>query len=375
MQIYRVGGAVRDKLLGLPIKDQDWVVVGATPERMRELGFVPIGRDFPVFLHPQSKEEYALARTERKTGHGYAGFTFYTASTVTLTEDLLRRDLTINAMAEDESGQIIDPFHGQDDLHNRLLRHVSPAFQEDPLRILRVARFAARLAPLGFQIADQTLTLMRTMVANGEASHLVAERVWQETVQALQEPSPATYFQTLIRCQALAVVLPELCALLDEQTLERLQQAARDHAPALVRFGCLFARLSDSSVIRRLQARLRLPGEYADLAHLVSEFGESISATLQHLDGQALMAIFESTDALRRPQRFATVLDVLAHCCPVVRQEKQATVALLNGCLAIKADSLVARGVTGKALGSALRQERIRFLASEVIAKNGDPLR
>ena len=372
MQIYRVGGAVRDKLLGLPIKDQDWVVVGATPERMRELGFVPVGRDFPVFLHPQSKEEYALARTERKTGHGYAGFTFYTASTVTLTEDLLRRDLTINAMAEDESGQIIDPFHGQDDLHNRLLRHVSPAFQEDPLRILRVARFAARLAPLGFQIAEQTLTLMKTMVANGEASHLVAERVWLETVQALQEPSPATYFQTLIRCQALPVVLPELCALLDEQTLARLQRAAEAHAPALVRFACLFA-LSDPSAIRRLQARLRLPGEYADLALLVSEFGECISATLQHPDAQALMAIFESTDALRRPQRFATVLDALAYRDTVVRQEKQSTVALLNGCLAIKADSLVAQGVTGKALGHALRQERISFLVSGLIAKNGDP--
>ena len=374
MRIYRVGGAVRDKLLGLPVKDQDWVVVGATPELMKDLGFVPIGRDFPVFLHPHSKEEYALARTERKSGHGYAGFTFYTASTVTLTEDLLRRDLTINAMAEDESGQIIDPFGGQDDLKNRLLRHVSPAFQEDPLRILRVARFAARLAPLGFQIADETLALMRTMVINGEASHLVAERVWQETVQALLEPSPATYFQTLIRCQALPVVLPELCALLDEQTLERLQRAADANAPALVRFGCLFAQISDPEAIRCLQARLRLPGEYGNLALLVSEFGDSISATLQHPDGQSLMSMFESSDAFRRPQRFAMVLDVLAYRCKAVRQTKQQVMALLNGCLAIKANALIAQGITGKALGAALRQERIRFMVSGLQPENGDRL-
>ena len=370
MQIYRVGGAVRDKLLGLPVKDQDWVVVGATPELMKDLGFVPIGRDFPVFLHPHSKEEYALARTERKTGHGYAGFTFYTASTVTLTEDLLRRDLTINAMAEDDSGQIIDPFGGQNDLKNRLLRHVSPAFREDPLRILRVARFAARLAPLGFRIADQTLALMRTMVADGEASHLVAERVWQETVQALLAPSPATYFQTLIRCQALPVILPELSAVLDEQTLERLQRAARTNAPAVVRFGCLFTRITDSPAIQRLQARLRLPGEYSDLALLVSELGDRISATLQRPDGQTLMSIFDSADALRRPQRFALVLDVLALRCETVRREKQQIMGLLDGCLAIKANSLIARGITGKALGAALRQERIRFLINGLQPEN-----
>ena len=366
MQIYRVGGAVRDKLLGLPTKDQDWVVVGATPEQMKDLGFVPVGRDFPVFLHPHSKEEYALARTERKTGHGYAGFTFYTASTVTLAEDLLRRDLTINAMAEDESGRIIDPYGGQDDLNKRLLRHVSPAFQEDPLRILRVARFAARLAPLGFQIADPTLELMSAMVANGEASHLVAERVWQETVKALMEPSPATFFQTLIRCQALPVVLPELRAVLQRQALERLQLAAQANASAQVRFGCLFAQNSDLANIRSLVARLRLPTEYGDLALLISAYGERISATLQRPDGQSLMSVFEVTDALRRPERFALLLDALSYSCATVKKEKQHVVTLLDGCLAIKANVLISQGITGKALGEALRQERVNFLANSL---------
>ncbi len=366
MQIYRVGGAVRDKLLGLPIQDQDWVVVGATPEQMADLGFKPVGRDFPVFLHPLSKEEYALARTERKSGHGYAGFTFHTASTVTLAEDLLRRDLTINAMAEDESGQIVDPYGGREDLKNRLLRHVSPAFQEDPLRILRVARFAARLAPLGFQIADQTLELMSVMVTNGEAAHLVAERVWQETVKALMEPSPATYFQTLIRCQALPVVLPELSSLLHGQTFERLQLAAQANASALVRFGCLFVQDNDQASIRKLSARLRLPTEYADMAILVSESGERIAAALQSLNGQTLMSVFEAVDALRRPERFASVLDVLSCGFAVVRREKQQVLAMLQGCLAIKANSLISQGITGKALGECLRQERISFLASRL---------
>jgi len=366
MQIFRVGGAVRDKLLGLPIKDQDWVVVGATPEQMKDLGFMPVGRDFPVFLHPRSKEEYALARIERKTGRGYAGFTFHTASTVTLAEDLLRRDLTINAMAEDESGRIIDPYGGQNDLKNRLLRHVSPAFQEDPLRILRVARFAARLAPLGFRIADQTLELMSVMVANGEASCLVAERVWQETVKALMEPNPEIFFQTLIRCQALPVVLPELCALLHGQAFERLQLAAKANAPAQVRFGCLFAQGSDIASIKSLITRLRLPTGYGDLALLVSECGERISATLQCPDGQTLMSVFEATDALRRPERFSLVLDALSCHSETVKREKQHVVTLLNGCLAIKAGALVSRGITGKALGAALRQERINFLASRL---------
>jgi tRNA nucleotidyltransferase (CCA-adding enzyme) len=214
---YLVGGAVRDALLGLPVREKDWVVVGAAPEDMAAAGYRPVGKDFPVFLHPQTKEEHALARTERKSGRGYHGFTFHTGAEVTLEEDLIRRDLTVNAMARDDDGTLVDPYGGQRDLQARLLRHVSPAFAEDPVRILRVARFAARFAPLGFRVADETMALMRQMVERGEADHLVSERVWKETERTLSGDGrdeagyrPSVYFQVLHGCGALARVMPEL---------------------------------------------------------------------------------------------------------------------------------------------------------------------
>lgn len=210
MQTYLVGGAVRDQLLQRPVKDNDWVVVGATPDDMIKLGYEQVGADFPVFLHPKTKEEYALARTERKSGKGYQGFVCDFSSDVTLEDDLLRRDLTINAMAQDENGHITDPFHGQRDLKEKWLRHVSPAFQEDPLRVLRVARFCARFAHLGFRVADETMELMKAMVSDNELDHLVAERVWTETQRALTETSPDVYFRVLKECGALKVWFPEL---------------------------------------------------------------------------------------------------------------------------------------------------------------------
>ncbi len=210
MQVYLVGGAVRDQLLGLPISDRDFVVVGTTPEAMLEQGFQQVGKDFPVFLHPKTHEEYALARTERKTGAGYTGFSCYSAPDVTIEDDLLRRDLTINAMAQSDSGEIIDPFNGIKDLENRLLRHVSSAFSEDPLRVLRVARFAARYFEYGFSIAPETLALMQSMAATGELSHLTAERVWAETEKALKSSSPQVYFDVLRQCGALRVLFPEI---------------------------------------------------------------------------------------------------------------------------------------------------------------------
>ncbi len=213
MKTYLVGGAVRDRLLGYPVKERDWLVVGASVETLLAQGFRPVGKDFPVFLHPDSHEEYALARTERKTAPGYKGFVFHTAADVTLEQDLQRRDLTINAIAETSDGQLIDPYNGQHDLKRRLLRHVSPAFSEDPVRILRVARFAARFAHLGFSVADETLALMRQMVANGEAQHLVAERVWAELQKALGETTPAAFFEVLRDCSALQVIFPEIDAL------------------------------------------------------------------------------------------------------------------------------------------------------------------
>ncbi|BCQ65303.1 hypothetical protein PBOI14_70530 [Pseudomonas sp. Boi14] len=213
MRIYKVGGAVRDRLLGRPVTDIDWVVVGASAEEMLAKGFRPVGADFPVFLHPKSGEEYALARTERKSGRGYGGFTFHASPEVTLEEDLIRRDLTINAMAEDEQGRLTDPYNGQKDLEERLLRHVSPAFAEDPLRVLRVARFAARYAGLGFRVAPETLELMRELSESGELQALTAERSWKEISRALMEDQPQVFIQVLRDCGALAVLMPEIDAL------------------------------------------------------------------------------------------------------------------------------------------------------------------
>ncbi len=231
MDIYLVGGAVRDKQLGLPVKERDWVVVGSSAQAMLALGYQPVGKDFPVFLHPRTKEEYALARTERKTGHGYTGFETCADPDISLEEDLLRRDLTINAMAETPGGELIDPYNGLDDLNNGVLRHVSPAFAEDPVRILRTARFAARLAPWGFHVAHGTNALMRSMVADGEAAHLVPERVWAELVKALQTDTPARFFQVLAGCGALQVVFPELAGNIDS-TSRRCTRQQRQSAGA-----------------------------------------------------------------------------------------------------------------------------------------------
>ena len=253
MKIYRVGGAVRDKLLHYPSHENDWVVIGSTPEEMSKLGYRPVGQDFPVFIKPETGEEYALARTERKTGLGYGGFSFYTAPDISLEDDLVRRDLTINAMAEDEDGTIIDPHGGQRDLEDRVLRHVSGAFDEDPLRVLRVARFAARYAHLGFTIAPETERLMIAIVNSGELAHLVAERIWKESERALSEKSPDIYIQTLRDCGALKELLPEVDALfgVDQRAdyhpevdtgihiLMALQQAAKYSSGAAVRFAVL----------------------------------------------------------------------------------------------------------------------------------------
>ena len=253
MQIYKVGGAVRDRLLGRPVTDIDWVVVGATVEQMQAQGYRPVGADFPVFLHPQSGEEYALARTERKSGRGYGGFTFHASPEVTLEEDLVRRDLTINAMAEDEQGRITDPYKGQQDLQDRILRHVSPAFAEDPLRVLRVARFAARYAGLGFQVAPETLALMRELSESGELQALTAERSWKEIARALMEEQPQVFIQVLRDCGALKQLMPELDVLFGVpqpaahhpeidtgvHTLSVLEQAARHNQPLTVRWACL----------------------------------------------------------------------------------------------------------------------------------------
>ena len=364
MKIFLVGGAVRDKLLGIPVKDRDWVVTGSTPEEMLKKGFEPVGKDFPVFLHPKTKEEYALARTERKSGHGYSGFVFHTDPDVTLEDDLIRRDLTINAIAEDEQGNLIDPYHGQRDLQQKILRHVSSAFQEDPLRILRVARFYARLKPLGFNIASETLALMEKMVADGEASHLVAERIWQETVRALMEPCPEAYFSVLQQCGALRVVMPELDALLQtNDNLVFLQEASRQQVSDLVRFGCLFAGKPEQlSNLRAMTKRMRLPAPFAGIAGLVLQHAESAKTTLLSLNAESLMALYEQTDAIRRPERFADFLT----CVSVIAGDKldsyrfQLANQQLQECRKMNARAIVQQGFKGKEIGEQLRIVRLK---------------
>ncbi|MBE0614081.1 MAG: multifunctional CCA addition/repair protein [Burkholderiales bacterium] len=320
MKVYAVGGAVRDEILGLPVKDRDYVVVGATPADMIRLGYKPVGKDFPVFLHPKTHEEYALARTERKTARGYRGFQVYAAPDVTLEQDLSRRDLTINAMARDRKGSIIDPYGGTDDLKRGVLRHVSPAFAEDPVRILRVARFAARF---GFRVAPATLRLMRAMVAAGEADALIAERVWQELAVGLMESAPSKMFALLRKCGALERVLPELAAIWAQRGQYARAQRALDYAAARgfvldVRYAVLACALEGADAperaLRHMSTRLRAPADARDLALLVLRNREQVDGCA-HLDAEALMSLFQSCDALRRPARFEQLLQALECCC------------------------------------------------------------
>jgi len=305
MKVYKVGGAVRDELLGLPVQDRDHVVVGATPEEMERLGYRPVGKDFPVFLHPETQEEYALARTERKTARGYKGFTVYAAADVTLEDDLARRDLTINAIAKDEAtGVLIDPFNGARDLEAGVLRHVGPSFPEDPVRILRVARFAARF---GFRIAPETLELMQRMVSDGEVDHLVAERVWQELAKGLTERSPRRMFDALAACGALEHVLPEWRRLDGVRALAALDCAAAADHPLPVRYAALFAG-GPVEAAEGASSRLRAPADCRDLARLAARWSARVREA-RRLDPAALVDLFERTDALRRPERFASLVE------------------------------------------------------------------
>lgn len=339
MKTYLVGGAVRDRLLGLPVKERDHVVVGAMPADMVALGYRPVGKDFPVFLHPETKAEYALARTERKTARGYHGFEFYAEPDVTLEDDLRRRDLTINAIAEDEHGALIDPYHGQRDLEARVLRHVSPAFAEDPVRVLRVARFAARFAPLGFTLADETLVLMREMSDNGEVDALVAERVWQETAKALQTKAPSVFFTTLRECGALKRIFPELERLFGVpqpakwhpeidtgvHVMMVLDQSARLSDDLGVRFAALTHDLGKGTtpkdilphhygheersvkLVETLSDRLKVPRDLRELAVIVARH-HGLVHKAEELRADTLLKLLESVDAFRRPERFELFL-------------------------------------------------------------------
>ncbi|RAN75224.1 multifunctional CCA tRNA nucleotidyl transferase/2'3'-cyclic phosphodiesterase/2'nucleotidase/phosphatase [Bacillus sp. SRB_336] len=398
MHIYLVGGAVRDKLLNRPVVDHDHVVVGARPEEMLALGYKPVGKDFPVFLHPQTGEEYALARTERKSGRGYHGFVVHADATVTLEQDLQRRDLTINAIAQDEHGALTDPYQGVRDIEARVLRHVSPAFVEDPVRVLRVARFAARFAPLGFSVADETMALMRQMVRDGEVDHLVPERVWAETRKALSEPQPSAFLRVLREAGALRVLFPELDALYGVPQraefhpevdtgvhVEMVLDAAARLAPGddLVGFCALVHDLGKAltpvdelprhvghehrgvAPLRALAARLKVPTEHATLAELVCR--EHLNAHRAfELKPATVLKLLNALDALRRPAR----LDAFLAACeadkrgrlhhehddyPQAGYMREARAAAA----AIDAAGFVAQGLTGPAIGTAMTAARV----------------
>ncbi|WP_251977877.1 polynucleotide adenylyltransferase [Salinicola avicenniae] len=318
LDVYLVGGAVRDARLGWPVGDRDWVVVGSTPEEMRRRGFRPVGRDFPVFLHPQTQEEYALARTERKQGHGYTGFEVHASPDVTLEADLARRDFTINAMAETPTGELVDPYGGLRDLEARRLRHVSPAFVEDPLRVLRAARFLARYRGLGFEIAPDTLALMRQLAASGEVAHLVAERVWTETQKALSEVDPAAYFETLAACGALAVLMPPLATSELPAGLIRLQQVAEDDDQAQWRWARLGEALDDEN-IDMLNDGVKAPNGFREAMQLAARSRRlrlRIGGAARHeaeVRAAAIMAWLDAIDAWRRPERVPPLLALIAH--------------------------------------------------------------
>lgn len=404
MKRYLVGGAIRDALLGLPVGERDWVVTGATPEAMVAAGYKPVGKDFPVFLHPRTKEEHALARTERKSGRGYHGFTFHTGPEVTIEDDLIRRDLTVNAIAQavdaDGDGALIDPHGGRRDLEARVLRHVSAAFAEDPVRILRVARFAARFAPLGFRVADETVALMRTMVEAGEVDALVAERVWKECERALMLDRPSAFFTTLRSCGALARVMPEVDALFGVpqpaqhhpeidtgiHTMLVLDRAAKIGAPLAVRVACLchdFGKaLTPGQVlpshrgheaagvapIETFCERLRVPKEFRELAlHVCRE--HLLVHTAQELRAETLLKLFERLDALRRRERFEQFL--LACECDArgrkgLEDRDYPQPAFLRAALeviaAIEPKAVAADGFEGPALGEELRRRRLEAL-------------
>ena len=382
MDIYLVGGAVRDKQLGLPVRERDWVVVGATPQDLLQLGYTPVGKDFPVFLHPETKEEYALARTERKTGPGYTGFDTCAGPEITLEEDLLRRDLTINAMAETPEGDLIDPYGGKDDLDNGLLRHVSPAFSEDPVRILRIARFAARFAQYGFHVAHGTNALMRQMVDNGEVDHLVPERVWAELVRALEEETPARFFDVLAGCGALARLFPELQIRgsatgasahgHDSITLPALQQAVTLSEKTTIRFAALVCDMDnhniaglDKAQLAALCARHRTPNAYRELAELALLYRNSMHDAAD-LSATELLDLLSALDAFRREDRFIDFLCVCECAARSREPDMQAypAAALLQQARQAAAGAIIdaPAGASGKEMGELVRNTRIKAI-------------
>ncbi|MBB3226217.1 tRNA nucleotidyltransferase (CCA-adding enzyme) [Luteibacter sp. Sphag1AF] len=403
MKRYLVGGAVRDKLLGRAVVDRDFVVVGASPPEMIAAGYKPVGKDFPVFLEPGTGEEYALARTERKTGRGYHGFSFQADASVTLEEDLERRDLTINAIAEAEDGTLVDPYGGVRDIEQRVLRHVSAAFVEDPVRLLRVARFAARYAPLGFTVADETMTLMQQMVADGEIDHLVPERVWAETRKALAEPQPSAFLRVLRESHALAVLFPEVDALYGVPQraeyhpeidcgihVEMVLDMAARIAPgdALVGYCALTHDLGKAltpadvlprhvmheqrgiAPVQEMSQRLKVPNDFAAMASAVCRYHLNAHMAFELKPG-TILKLLDALGALRRPERLETFL----HACEADKRGRlgsedaaypQANYlrAARDAAAAVSSQPFVEKGLVGPAIGEALDRARVKAIAS-----------
>ncbi len=407
MKIYLVGGAVRDELLGLDVTERDYVVVGSTPEAMLAQHFKPVGKDFPVFLHPKTKAEYALARTERKTSAGYTGFTFHAAPDVTLEQDLARRDLTINAMAEDEAGNIIDPYHGQEDLNQRILRHVSPAFVEDPVRILRLARFAARFHYLNFTIASETMDLMKTMVTNGEVNALVAERVWQEWQRALTEKDPEIFIQVLHECGALKILVPELDRLFGTpqskethpeidtgiHTLLVLKQAALLTTDPVTRFAASMHDVgkgitpeeylpkhpmheeNGAPLVEQICDRLRIPRIYRDLAVLVTRHHGLAYKIIEQdrKDPEDILNLFEYLDLFRRPERLqqfrlACLADIRGRPGYEHKPDRsEFLITLFEAAKNVRAHDLGLTHLSGEEIKEAVREARVIAIANMLL--------
>ena len=396
MEIYLVGGAVRDIKLGLPVSEHDWVVVGATPEEMLSLGYTPVGKDFPVFLHPDTKEEYALARTERKTGPGYTGFETCADPNITLEQDLLRRDLTINAMAETADGELIDPYNGSDDLVNGVLRHVSPAFSEDPVRVLRLARFAARFAHMGFHVAHATNTLMRNMVESGEIDQLVPERVWAELDKTLRTKTPEQFFRVLLGCNALARLFPEMEITGSNASaghgskdlkLPVLQFAVSSTDKAVIRFAALICDIDnnnqaglDANNFNGLCERHRIPNAYRELAGMALQYRAQVHI-LAGSSAETVLDLLNALDAFRREQRFIDFLRAceIEACSADPRLQNYAPAALLQQARQVALDAKVdTTGISGKEIGEKIRRARIEainkiFPSSRHSRESGDP--
>ncbi|MDF7667219.1 hypothetical protein PT273_05100 [Orbaceae bacterium ESL0727] len=365
-KIYLVGGAIRDRLLDLPVTERDWVVVGATPNELLGQGYQQVGKDFPVFLHPKTKEEYALARTERKSGKGYTGFICDFGKEITLEQDLIRRDLTVNAIAQDEQGQLFDPYHGIDDIHRKILRHISPAFGEDPLRVLRVARFAARYHHLGFTIADETMTLMTQIVTSKEIANLTAERVWKETEKALSTQDPQIYFQTLEQCGALAALFPEIK--LTDTLMDALKNVTQLTQEREIRFALLCSQLDNRQLVNQLCSDIKAPNNYRKVAQIVQQHYQSIQQ-IEQFTAEQILQLLNTIDVWRHPHHLQQlIIASQAYFHPKNSQNspyrqgdflKQAY-KIANS---VNVQAIISQGLTGQAIHIELQKQRIALLS------------